>query len=50
MAYRRKRTYKPRTKYGKVFRTKKGKWGQYKYVGGKKVGFRKTRRPRKWSR
>ncbi len=26
-----------RSKLGKKFRTKKGKWGRYKYVNGKRV-------------
>lgn len=25
--------------YGKNFRTKKGRWGRYKYVNGRRVGF-----------
>ena len=28
-----------RTKYGKKFRTKKGKYGRYKYVNGRRVAF-----------
>ncbi len=36
MAYRKKRTKKT---YGRVFRTRKGKLGQYCYVNGKRVSF-----------
>jgi hypothetical protein len=46
MAYRKtnyrstRRTYRrPATKMGKIFRTKKGKLGCYKYVNGRRVGF-----------
>ncbi len=52
MAYRKrnyrskKRTYKPRTRMGKVFRTKKGKLGCYKYVNGRRVAF--VRKGRKY--
>lgn len=28
-----------RTKYGKYFTTKRGRYGRYKYVNGKRVGF-----------
>lgn len=28
--------------YGKKFRTKKGRWGRYKYVNGKRVAFVRT--------
>jgi len=43
--YRSKRTYKPKTRMGKVFRTKKGKLGCYKYVGNRRVAFvRKSRK------
>lgn len=28
-----------RTKYGKKFRTKRGRLGRYKYVNGRRVGF-----------
>ncbi len=28
-----------RTTYGKKFRTRKGKYGSYKYVSGRRVGF-----------
>jgi len=40
MAYR-KKTYKrkPKITMGKKFRTKKGKYGCYKYVNGYKVAF-----------
>ena len=44
--YRFKRTYKPRTRMGKVFRTKKGKLGCYKYVNGRRVAF--VRKGRKY--
>ncbi len=27
------------TRYGKTFRTRKGRLGRYKYVNGKRVGF-----------
>jgi len=40
MAYRKKRyTRKPKITMGKKFRTKKGKYGCYKYVNGRKVAF-----------
>ena len=45
---------KGRTTYGKKFRTRKGKYGSYKYVNGRRVGFttsssskRKSYRPRR---
>ena len=41
MAYR-KKTYtkrKPKTTYGKLFRTKRGRYGSYKYVNGRRVAF-----------
>jgi hypothetical protein len=47
MAYRqRKRTYrkKPQTTYGKLFTTKRGRRGKYKYVNGRRVGFKATRK------
>ena len=47
MAYRKRNNYrrKPRVSHGKVFRTRKGKLGCYKYVNGRKVAFvRKGRR------
>lgn len=28
-----------RTTYGKYFRTKKGRYGRYKYINGKRVSF-----------
>lgn len=28
-----------RVKFGKKFRTRKGKYGSYKYVNGRRVGF-----------
>ena len=49
MAYRRKRTYRKRrttTRMGKVFRTRKGKLGCYKYVNGRRVAF--VRKGRKY--
>ncbi len=42
-----------RTRYGKTFRTKKGKLGRYKYVNGRRVSFvtKKYRSKRKtWRR
>ncbi len=27
------------TRYGKKFKTRKGKWGRYKYVNGRRVSF-----------
>ena len=41
-----------RTTYGKKFRTRKGKYGSYKYVNGRRVGFttssrKKSYRPRR---
>jgi hypothetical protein len=48
MAYRRKKNYrsrKPKITMGRVFRTRRGKLGCYKYVNGRKVAFvRKGRR------
>jgi len=43
----RKKSYKKSTKvtYGKTFRTKKGRYGKYKYVNGRRVGFKATKRP-----
>ena len=38
MAYRRKRSKGKKT-YGRVFRTKRGRLGQYCYVNGRRVGF-----------
>lgn len=40
MAYRRN-NYRRKTRitHGKTFRTKKGKYGCYKYVNGRKVAF-----------
>ncbi len=38
-----------RITYGKKFRTKRGRWGRYKYVNGKKVAFVGTsKRKRKY--
>lgn len=31
-------------KYGKLFKTKKGKWGRYKYVNGRRVAFVRRRK------
>lgn len=31
-------------RYGKPFRTRKGRYGRYKYVNGRKVGFVSARR------
>jgi len=53
MAYRKYSGGK--TTYGKKFRTRKGKYGSYKYVNGRRVGFttssskstRKSYRPRR---
>ena len=46
--YRNKRSYgsrrSTRVKHGKVFRTRKGKLGCYKYVNGRKVAFVRKRR------
>ncbi len=50
MAYRkrynnyRKKTAYGKTRHGKVFRTRKGKLGCYKYVNGRKVAFVSKRR------
>ena len=48
MAYRKKRSYKKRAKVtmGKKFRTKRGRYGCYKYVNGKRVAFVSARRYR----
>ena len=34
---------KGRTTYGKKFRTKRGRYGSYKYVNGRRVGFTASR-------
>lgn len=41
-----------RTTYGKKFRTRKGKYGSYKYVNGRRVGFttQSTRKQKSYSR
>ena len=36
-----------RTKLGKVFKTRKGRVGSYKYVNGKRVGFVAKKRSHK---
>lgn len=33
-----------RTKYGKTFRTRRGRYGRYKYVNGRRVGFVSSRK------
>ncbi len=44
------------TRYGKTFRTRKGRLGRYKYVNGKRVAFvgskrkRYSRKPRRMSK
>ena len=35
---------KGRTTYGKKFRTKRGRYGSYKYVNGRRVGFVSSKR------
>lgn len=35
----RRNTYKKGIRYGKTFRTRRGKYGRYKYVNGRKVAF-----------
>ncbi len=42
--YNKRRSYRPKVRMGKVFRTKKGKLGCYKYVGNKRVAFVRKRR------
>lgn len=42
MAYGRKKV-----KYGKSFRTRKGRYGCYKYVNGRRVGFVTKKRYRR---
>ena len=44
---RKKSNRKPRTTMGKMFRTKRGKYGCYKYVNGKRVAFVTKRRSRR---
>jgi len=41
MAYQKRKgsRRKPKTTMGKMFRTKRGKYGCYKYVNGKRVAF-----------
>ena len=42
---------KGRTTYGKKFRTRAGRYGSYKYVNGKRVGFTTSKQGRtKYSR
>ncbi len=33
-----------RIRYGRTFRTKKGRFGRYKYVNGRRVGFVPSKR------
>ena len=40
---RRKKSKRMKKTYGRVFRTKAGKLGQYCYVNGKRVGFERLR-------
>ncbi len=39
-----------RTTYGKKFRTRKGKYGSYKYVNGRRVGFTTSNKKKSYSR
>lgn len=40
MAYRKNSYFRrKRIQYGKKFRTRKGRYGRYKYVNGRKVSF-----------
>lgn len=39
-----KNTYKKGIRYGKTFKSRKGKLGRYKYVNGKKVAFIENKR------
>lgn len=36
-----------RIKHGKRFKTKKGKWGRYKYVNGRRVAFVASKRQKR---
>ncbi len=36
-----------RTKYGKTFRTRRGRYGRYKYVNGRRVAFVSSRRSKR---
>jgi hypothetical protein len=52
MAYRKYSRGGGKTTYGKKFRTRKGKYGSYKYVNGRRVGFttsssKRSYRPRR---
>lgn len=40
------RRRKPRTRMGKPFYTKRGKYGCYKYVNGRRVAFVEYNKPR----
>lgn len=40
----RKNTYKKGIRYGKTFRTRRGRIGRYKYVNGRKIAFVENRR------
>jgi len=40
-----------RTRYGKTFRTRRGRFGRYKYVNGRRVGFVSSKRKKfNWKR
>lgn len=39
-----------RVTYGKPFRTKRGRYGRYKYVNGRKVGFVETKKSYRYPR
>lgn len=36
-----------RTRYGKTFRTRRGRYGRYKYVNGRRVSFVSSKRRQK---
>lgn len=39
-----------RTRYGKTFRTRRGRFGRYKYVNGRRVGFVSSKTKRRYSK
>ena len=53
MAYKnyRKKSYgRGKTTYGKKFRTRAGRYGSYKYLNGRKVGFVSSSKRKSYSR
>ena len=44
----RKNTYKKGIRYGKTFKTRRGVFGRYKYVNGRKVAFIPSSKSRRY--